>query len=1027
MLRNLWFPFFCFLTLCVTSFAEEDYTPIKPTAIFTDADAFPSQTGEYVVENSIDSNPETYCCLLDTTRDGKQTETNPPQAAAPVTGRLTLDFGKPVELSGLALTSRHSSGSFLPRLVNVLSCVASEMVADSGLEILNSKSVPVTTNGNTTFFLFPKPITSRYFRIDVLDSCECGPTHYNFQIAEIAGFKGLPKGVAFPNAPELAFPEERLLRDWLYQDYGLDTAACFASSENASLELQLIEKVLTELKDNSEKIDVYTNERDRLTSLNLPGSDPQWRELYHKMCIHRRQLRLQPLLAETRQIIYTKHCLLSGPVHYAWTDEVTDQQYTERIADFRPGAQLCRLTLNEDGTARNEILLQKPDGMIRDPNLSWDASEVVFSARENYTDDDFHLYIMNLNDLSVRQVTSGKAVSDVEPAFLPNGDLVFQSTRCVQLTDCWRQTVSNIYTCTADGKKLHRLCFDQVHTNYPQILDDGRVLYTRWEYNDRGQIYPQPLFTMNPDGSAQTALYGENSWFPTSILHARGVPGSAKVVGIASGHHVHQRGKLILVDRSRGTQGNDGIEFLAPRRKSEIPPISQYRWDYDAFGQDGEQFQYPFALDEENFLVTYSPEGYIMPGGNKNNVIYDPPFGVYWMADDGRRELLAWDPTTSCNQQIAVLARPVPPCKPSSVDGQKSRGSFFLQDVYIGEPMKGVNRGEAKRIRVVGVEYRAADVLYNSNTGEAGPSHSRTPISINNGSWDVKHVLGEVEIEEDGSAFFEVPARTPLYFQVLDAKGLVLATMRSWSTLQPGETFACIGCHEDKLETYTTDGTKSLAMKKPVQTLQPSPGSLSDPYRFGSTDSVASYLGINRAKGQSGPFDGFSYPREIQPIWDAHCVSCHDGNEHDGQQIPLNLSGKIGEYTWDQCPNNGDATQNALRDFSVSYLELTNYGHGSPLVNWISAQSRPTLLPSRFAGSARSQLMNYLDGSHYDVKLSDREQRLVACWIDLCVPFCGSYTEANQWSDEQKKTYDYFEQKREHWAGEELKAMKETP
>ena len=431
-----------------------------------------------------------------------------------------------------------------------------------------------------------------------------------------------------------------------------------------------------------------------------------------------------------------------------------------------------------------------------------------------------------------------------------------------------------------------------------------------------------------------------------------------------------------------------------------------------------------YSLDEENYLVTCSPEGYVTTGG-RNSTKYDPPFGVYWMAADGRLELLAWDPTTCCCQQVPVLKRTVPPMKPSPVKWQEKSGSYYLQDVYIGEPMKGIERGTAKKIRVVGIEFRAADVLYGSNVGEVGPSHSRTPVSINNGSWDVKHVLGEVKIELDGSAYFEAPARTPLYFQVLDNNGCVIATMRSWSTLQPGELFSCIGCHEDKLQTYPNAGANSIAMKKPIQKLQPSPGRSVEPSRYGSPDSVSSYLGINSAKGQKGPFAGFSYPREVQPIWDRHCISCHDGNLHNGKSVPLNLTGNVGSYTLDQCPHNGDRTQNALRDFSVSYLQLTNYGHGGPLVNWIGAQTRPTLLPPRFAGSVKSNLMKYLDGSHYKASLTETEKRTVACWIDLCVPFCGSYTEANQWTAEQKKTYEYFEQKRERLAAEELKANRE--
>lgn len=125
-------------------------------------------------------------------------------------------------------------------------------------------------------------------------------------------------------------------------------------------------------------------------------------------------------------------------------------------------------------------------------------------------------------------------------------------------------------------------------------------------------------------------------------------------------------------------------------------------------------------------------------------------------------------------------------------------------------------------------------------------------------------------------------------------------------------------------------------------------------------------------------------------------------------------------YTYAQCPNNGDASQDAHRAFTASYLNLTKFGHGGPVVNWISAQSRPSLLPPYFAGAAKSTLMRHLEPGHNSVNVSQDEKQRVACWIDLCVPFCGSYTEANQWEPQVKATYLYFEAKRARLAEIEI-------
>jgi hypothetical protein len=194
---------------------------------------------------------------------------------------------------------------------------------------------------------------------------------------------------------------ERMQRDWMYQDHGLDVSACFVSADTNAVEAAMLQKVLDEL--DAAKVDTQSL-RDEAASLqSVPGNDVRWKTLYFKACELRRQTRLVPLLAKAQKIIYTKHCLLSGLAHYAYTDELTDQQskekdgYIERIADLRPGAQLCLMTVHPDGSVSNEVLLENAFGMIRDPNLSFDGTKIVFSMRKDYKNDDFHLYMMDLN------------------------------------------------------------------------------------------------------------------------------------------------------------------------------------------------------------------------------------------------------------------------------------------------------------------------------------------------------------------------------------------------------------------------------------------------------------------------------------------------------------------------------------------------------------------------------------------------------------------------------------------------------
>jgi hypothetical protein len=668
--------------------------------------------------------------------------------------------------------------------------------------------------------------------------------------------------------------------------------------------------------------------------------------------------------------------------------------------------------------------LADPGGVIRDPTVSWDGKRVLFAWKKSLEEDDYHLYELTLATGRIRAITSGLGFADYEPAYLPDGDIVFASTRCVQTVDCWWTEVSNLYTCDAEGRHLRRLGFDQVHTVYPQVLDDGRVIYTRWDYNDRTQMWPQALFQMNPDGTAQTEFYKNNAWFPTTIAHARGIPGTEKVMAIFTGHHTAQAGKLGILDPARGRQENAGAQLIAPVRHTPAE-----RADY--YGQDGDLFQYPYPLTEREFLVAYAPLGWNKAHRPKGNA----DFGIYWMDLDGRRELLTTDPILACQQPVPLIARAPPPVRPSTVDYRKATGTYYLQDIHAGPALAGVPRGAVKKLRVVALEFRAAGVGNNGSIGPSGEALVCTPISIGNGSWDVKVVLGDATVHTDGSAFFAVPARVPVYFQALDDNNRAVQTMRSWSTRQPGENQSCVGCHESK-------NTAPLAAP------------------YGST--LALKAGPQALASFYGPPRGFSFPKEIQPILNRHCIRCHNdrGLKMEATRVDRALTrerdpawvvrGPISEQEVSglsnppasarTSPPEGAGTNRpafsllsevtidkvAKRAWSDAYLNLTlsapsDYYEAvgayfgvfdGRMVNWIGSQSIPAPLPPYASGACRSELLPLLTAGHYGVKLSREELDKLACWIDLFVPYCGDYFEANTWNEEEMEKYQRFLAKR---------------
>jgi len=163
---------------------------------------------------------------------------------------------------------------------------------------------------------------------------------------------------------------------------------------------------------------------------------------------------------------------------------------------------------------------------------------------------------------------------------------------------------------------------------------------------------------------------------------------------------------------------------------------------------------------------------------------------------------------------------------------------------------------------------------------------------------------------------------------------------------------------------------------------------------------MAMKAGPEKLEGFYGPPRGFSFPKEVQPILDRHCVKCHNSNSKK----------KSGKYvlTGEEVLDKG-----AKRKWYRSYLTLTNTTERGPgnfnqaksneIVNWISNSSEPTMIPPQYGGSTQSKLITMLEKGHNKVKLSREEMDKLCAWIDLTIPFCGDSMEANAWNEGEIK------------------------
>lgn len=760
---------------------------------------------------------------------------------------------------------------------------------------------------------------------------------------------------------------EQIIADWKDQDN--------ASSSNYK---SVIEGIIQTL--NEEYKSIVQAELDKGANENA----------YLVACHYRRISKLKLYDADIQKLIYAKHHNLGGII-VGCQEGFSSGSFMDPNKDekWKAGAGLYYLEF-KDYYPQPKALLEDKTGVIRDPCVSLDGKKVAFAWYKNAStlktgykifELDIEKQLANSSN-TPKQITfgdSGLAVSDYEPCYTQFGEIIFNSSRCFQLIDCYINMVSTFYAVDTSGKYLRRIGYDQVHAFNPQLRSDGKILYTRWEYNDRNLMQSMGLFTMNPDGTEQNEFYGNQTEWPVTIIHGREIPytNGSKVIAIASGHHAPYYGEPLIIDIKQGRNGLKPITFVAPKRTYTKAPGGGFDMSVMDSGGVDFKFAHPLPLDEDGFIISWTPtERGIMK--------------LYFMDADGKRELLAWA-DQSVSQAVPVKARKVNAPK-STVDYKKKTGIFKMENVYVagGNTLSGVEKGTIKKIRVVKLEYRhSAPDADAWNYGMAGANGwVFLPIARYTGSWQAKRIVGEAKVYDDGSASFEVPANQPLYFQLIDANGNMIQTMRSWSTLMPGETFNCIGCHEDK-NTAIPDPTKmtEAGEAKPLDKF------------YNISDSLFRYLDI------------------IQPILDAKCVKCHSPGK-------LDLRGDLDTI-------NDANHRDSKKKFALSYKNLTKgsdgYSGNGTYIKWLPIFSANVGIRPKQYGSLVSPLITKILPNHKSKEgfsLTQEELDKICAWIDLCIPHWGLYNEGYTKSSDST-TYDKaVRQRNKHLALEALNIQK---
>ena len=517
-------------------------------------------------------------------------------------------------------------------------------------------------------------------------------------------------------------------------------------------------------------------------------------------------------------------------------------------SSFTPGAALKVLNTERGETVS---LLTTTSGMIRDPEVSFDGKRILFSYRKNM-EDDYHIYEINADGTQLKQLTFARGVSDIDPLYLPNNQIIFSSTREPKYCMCNRHIMANLFRMNPDGSNIVQLGKSTLFEGHPVLMEDGRVLYDRWEYIDRNFGDAQGLWTVNPDGTKHAIYYGNNTPSPGGVIDPRPVPGSSLILCIFGSCHDRPWGALTLLDRSKGVDGKASVVRIWPEEAGEI--IGKGNWD--AFMPLEVRYEDPFPLSRELYLVSKS----IWLKKAKGNAPVSEKMGIYVINSDGRERLLHEDDSLSCFDPMPLSPRFRPREIPTARKFDGSPGYFYVQDVYEGTHMERVEKGSVKYLRVIESPEKR------TYTSDAWGGQGQQAPGVNWHSFETKRILGTVPVEEDGSVHFEAPSGKYLYFQLLDKEKKMVQSMRSGVIVHPGETNGCIGCHEDRLSAPLNMSRMPMAFRKDVQKLS---------------------IPVDEAVT-------FSYARDVQPIFTKHCVSCHDFGKVAGDK--LNLSGDLNPF-----------------------------------------------------------------------------------------------------------------------------------
>lgn len=401
-----------------------------------------------------------------------------------------------------------------------------------------------------------------------------------------------------------------------------------------------------------------------------------------------------------------------------------------------------------------------------DPEVSFDATHILFAGKRT-PDDSWSIYEAAIDGSSVRQVISRttdcrspgyQATLFVLASPEPWYQLTFVSSEKNVLNECGVGPATSLYSFKLDGSAVRRLTFNLSSDMDPFIMPDGRLLFAAWQRArlDRGPLGRVALFGVNIDGTDYAAFCVDEG---ERIKHMPCVTTKGLAVFVEAGSVPWDgSGRLACVDLRR--------------------PLHSYR---------------PITRDCDGLFHSPSP----LPDGtvlvSRRSADGSDTHGVYRLDPyTGQFELIFDSADYHDIQARAVYPRGKPDGRSSVVSEEDPNGKLYCLNVYICDPSVSSGQalenrewlpvGEVVRLRVLeGIAIKIQNSKFNIQ--------NFVPLAQ-------RRILGEINVEKDGSFNIEVPANTPIELQTLDADGMALRSC-GWIWAKNHEPRGCIGCHED--------------------------------------------------------------------------------------------------------------------------------------------------------------------------------------------------------------------------------------